>query len=127
MAGTCKYSATNGLYNTLGYGYAAVNDPGSIINALKVQPLAVAVQADKADFQFYSSGILSATTCGTSLNHAVLLVGYGQDSAGTPFWIVKNSWGTSWGESGYIRIKRDTVSGSPGICGINQYVIYPII
>jgi KDEL-tailed cysteine endopeptidase len=93
VAGTCKYSATNGLYNTLGYGYAAVNDPGSIINALKVQPLAVAVQADKADFQFYSSGILSATTCGTSLNHAVLLVGYGQDSAGTPFWIVKNSWG----------------------------------
>ena len=124
---TCNYQAASGLVNTLGYGYATQNDPTSIINALKIQPLTVAVAADKSDFQLYSAGILSASTCGTAVNHAVLLVGYGSDSTGKPYWIVKNSWGTSWGESGYIRILRDTTTGGAGICGINQYVVYPLM
>jgi len=50
VVGSCKYSATSGLINTLGFGYANMNDPNSIIAALKVQPLTAAVAADKADF-----------------------------------------------------------------------------
>jgi hypothetical protein len=126
-AGSCKYSEVNGIVNTIGYRYAASKDPNSMIAALKVQPLAVGVAGDKSAFQLYSSGILSSSTCGTSLNHAIVLVGYGQSSSGTPFWIAKNSWGTSWGESGYVRILRDTVAGGAGICGINLYVVYPVI
>lgn len=124
---TCNYQSASGLFNTIGFGYANYNDPTSIIKALKIQPLTVAVAADKSDFQLYKAGILSSSTCGTTLNHAVLLVGYGSNSNGKPYWIVKNSWGTSWGESGYIRILRDTTTGGAGICGINQYVVYPIM
>ena len=82
-------------------------------------PLAIALNADP--LQTYSSGILdlTSTRCPTSgINHAVLLVGYGTDSAtGKDYWIVKNSWGKSWGESGYFRIRRGN-----GTCGINCYV-----
>jgi len=113
------------LVNTLGYKYVTQYDPAAIIAALKIQPLTVAVSAGSSAFQLYKSGILSSTACGTTLNHAVLLVGYGQDSTGIPFWIVKNSWGTSWGEQGYVRIRRDTVKGGKGICGIQQYIVYP--
>ena len=81
--------------------------------------LAVALNADP--LQTYSSGILDKTSsqCPTSgINHAVALVGYGHDTASNKdYWIVKNSWGRSWGESGYFRIKRGS-----GTCGINCYV-----
>lgn len=70
----------------------------------------------------YRSGILDSTSCGTNLNHAVTLVGYGTEN-GRDYWIIKNSWGTGWGERGYIRIRR-TTSGA-GICGIYKMNSYP--
>ncbi len=79
-------------------------------------PLAVALNANP--LQTYSSGILDKTSsqCPTSgINHAVTMVGYGTD--GKDYWIVKNSWGKSWGESGYFRIRRGN-----GTCGINCYI-----
>jgi hypothetical protein len=55
----------------------------------------------------------------------VVIVGYGATSTGKPFWIIKNSWGTAWGEAGYVRVLRDTVSGGTGVCGVQQYLVYP--
>ena len=82
-------------------------------------PLAIALNADP--LQTYTSGILdlTSTKCPSSgINHAVTLVGYGVDSSsGLNYWIVKNSWGKSWGESGYFRIRRGN-----GTCGINCYI-----
>ena len=82
-------------------------------------PLAVALNANP--LQTYSSGILDKTSsqCPTSgMNHAVTMVGYGHDDASNKdYWIVKNSWGASWGESGYFRIRRGN-----GTCGINCYI-----
>jgi len=62
----------------------------------------------------YKSGVLDSTDCGTVLNHAVAAVGYGTEN-GKDYYIVRNSWGTSWGDEGYIKIAA--VEGK-GICGI---------
>ena len=83
-------------------------------------PLAVALNADY--LSSYTGGIVDYTSskCPYSgINHAVTLVGYGTDSSSAmDYWIVKNSWGKNWGESGYFRIRRGN-----GTCGINCYVI----
>lgn len=77
-------------------------------------------------FQLYSSGVLNNTKCGTTLDHAVLVVGYGNDAAtGLDYWTVKNSWASSWGEQGYIRIAA--VDGGAGICGIQTSPLYPVV
>jgi len=71
----------------------------------------------------YKSGVLNNTNCGTTLDHAVLAVGYGVEN-GENYWLVKNSWGTSWGENGYIKIAA--VDGQ-GICGIQMGPLYPVV
>ena len=68
-------------------------------------------------FQFYKSGILDSQQCGTTLDHGVLVVGYGVEND-IPYWVVKNSWGENWGENGYIRIARSESTNTNGICGI---------
>jgi cathepsin L len=83
--------------------------------ALLLGPLSVAIEADRAIFQNYKSGILNSTACGTSLNHAVIVVGWGT-SGSTEYWTVRNSWGTTWGEEGYIRMQITTRGA--GICGV---------
>ncbi len=80
-------------------------------------PVSVAIEADTSIFQFYKSGILNNDNCGTDLDHGVLIVGYGTED-NQDYWIVKNSWGTSWGEDGYIRIAKSSDSNSNGVCGI---------
>jgi len=87
-------------------------------------PVSVAIEADQSGFQFYKSGVFSGT-CGTSLDHGVLVVGYGTDS-GTAYWKVKNSWGTTWGVDGYIKMAKD-ISSSHGQCGIAMQPSYPTI
>jgi len=69
----------------------------------------------------YSGGIFDSASCGTNLDHAVAAVGYGSEN-GQDFYIVRNSWGASWGEKGYIRIAA--VEGK-GICGIQQVSLWP--
>merc|ERR1711909_44250 len=80
---------------------------------------AVAIEADQSSFQFYSGGILTAA-CGRRLDHGVLAVGYGTEGS-TDYWIVKNSWGTRWGEEGYVRLLRGSDE-----CGIHDAASYPI-
>ena len=63
--------------------------------------------------------------CGTELDHGVAVVGYGATNDGTKYWIVKNSWGTDWGERGYIRMVRD-INAAEGICGIAMEASYPV-
>jgi len=85
--------------------------------ALNKQPVSVAVEADKAVFQHYTSGIITGTSCGTSLDHGVLAVGYADD-----YYIVKNSWGATWGDKGYLKIG---VEDGIGVCGIQSTASYP--
>jgi cathepsin L len=81
----------------------------------------VTIEADQDVFQHYKSGIITSEECGTSLDHAVLAVGYGSEN-GVEYYIVKNSWAADWGENGYVRI--GAVDGL-GICGIQQLSVYP--
>jgi KDEL-tailed cysteine endopeptidase len=85
--------------------------------AVSEGPVSVAIEADTAYFQSYSEGIITGTKCGTDLDHGVLVVGYGEEN-GILYWLVKNSWGTSWGDDGYIKIERSESTNDDGTCGI---------
>ena len=63
--------------------------------------------------------------CGTQLDHGVVAVGYGTEN-GVDYWLVRNSWGSDWGEKGYIKLERNVVSTNTGKCGIAIEASYPI-
>ncbi|KAK8652602.1 hypothetical protein V6N13_126630 [Hibiscus sabdariffa] len=73
--------------------------------------------------EFYSGGVFKGS-CVTQLDHGVTTVGYGEDDDGTKYWLMKNSWGSSWGEEGYIRMQKD-VDAKEGLCGIAMQASYP--
>jgi KDEL-tailed cysteine endopeptidase len=123
-AATCKYNSNSaGSVRVAGYKMVTANSPSALMAAVSVNPVAIALCARSSNFRYYKSGIMSSTACGTCLDHAVILIGYGTQN-GVPFWLVRNSWGTGWGESGYIRILRKTTN-DVGICGLQQKNSYP--
>jgi KDEL-tailed cysteine endopeptidase len=102
--------------------------PGSnevaLETAIAQQPVSIAIEADQASFQFYTSGVMTAA-CGTQLDHGVLVVGYGNDATGGDYYKVKNSWGASWGDNGYILLGRGASFNPSGQCGIQMEPSYP--
>jgi len=113
--GTCKTSCGTKYAAPTGYVDVNKNDANALMSAINKGPVSVAIEADQSTFQLYKSGVLTAS-CGTNLDHGVLAVGYGTEGSSN-YWTVKNSWGTSWGEAGYIRLAR-TSSQKQGQCGI---------
>ena len=115
--GKCKYNKKDVAVEVKGFSDIEQNEDRIKEVLFENGPLSVAVNANP--FQFYTGKILRPTkkSCNPqSLNHGVLLVGYGSEN-GVNYWIIKNSWGQSWGEEGYIRLERGT-----GACGINTMV-----
>jgi len=82
-----------------GYKDVSAGSEADLMSAVSMTPVAIAIEADQRGFQSYTGGVFSGA-CGKQLDHGVLAVGY----SGSAYWIVKNSWGGSWGESGYIRL-----------------------
>jgi len=72
----------------------------------------------------YTSGVITSTSCGTSLDHGVLAVGYGTDGK-QAYWQVKNSWGAAWGNQGFVWIGKTASTNNPGICGIAMMASFP--
>ncbi|XVF14626.1 hypothetical protein REPUB_Repub09cG0077300 [Reevesia pubescens] len=104
--GVCDIiKARNHAATISGYETLPENNEKCLQNAVARQPVSVAIDAGSYEFQLYSEGIFTGF-CGYELNHGVTIVGYGEDG-GSKYWLVKNSWGTNWGESGYVRMQRE--------------------
>lgn len=121
MASNCK---TPGIPKGSLTGYKNVDhSEEALMEALNQQPVSISIEADQDVFHLYKSGVIKGAGCGTSLDHAILAVGYGTDTDGTKYWKVKNSWTTMWGEQGYARIIRGTDE-----CGIlDGPPVYPVV
>ena len=121
--GNCVYDASK-ITNIKPSGNAAVtpNSAVALKTAIADGPVSVAIEADTFVFQFYSGGVLNSAACGTNLDHGVVAIGYGVDPSKGEYYIVRNSWGASWGMRGYINI---AIKDGPGICGIQMEPVYP--
>jgi C1A family cysteine protease len=122
---TCK--VCDRVMTITGFTDVAENNEIALKQAVAQLPVSVAIQADQFEFQFYKSGIFTGN-CGNpssyQLDHGVLAVGYGTDN-GQDYWIVKNSWGATWGDKGYIRLARN-VEEKQGKCGIAMQPSFPV-
>lgn len=124
VAGKCKKCKT--AVKLHGYTDVRPNDEDALMQAVAKGPVSVAIEADKQVFQFYSSGVMSSTECGTQLDHGVLVVGYGELN-GNKYWKVKNSWGPTWGLGGFILLGRGGSGNAAGVCGILSAPSYPLV
>jgi cathepsin L len=113
VKGTCKYDSSKGVYALT--GYTSLTSEAQIVQlVLQLGPGGATIDGSQPSFQLYSSGIYNDSACSsTNVNHALGIIGWGTDS-GTDYWILKNSFGTSWGEGGYIRLLKN----GNNFCGI---------
>lgn len=109
------------------------NNDNAMMAALAQQPVAIAIEADQREFQLYKSGVFTGA-CGTNLDHGVLAVGYGETVDKIQYYIVKNSWGQSWGSGGYILLARGInpetdlqYNKGAGQCGLLMEGSYPVV
>ena len=120
----CRYGQSGKVWGAVIHKYYDVRSgsESSLQTAVNGQPVSVAIDASNASFQLYKGGIYNEPKCSSSrLDHGVLAVGYGHD--GSDYWIVKNSWGTGWGDAGYIYMSRNANNQ----CGIATQASYPYV
>lgn len=118
--GTCKASSCQKAVTVATYSDVPSEDLDSLASAVAQQPVSIAVDAAGSGWQLYRGGIFDSS-CGTQLDHGVLIVGYTSE-----YWLVKNSWGATWGENGYIKLPRTTGRGA-GTCGLALQASYPTV
>ncbi|KAG7153916.1 digestive cysteine proteinase 1-like [Homarus americanus] len=121
---TCRFNSNSVGATCTGFVSIAQGSESALMTATRdIGPISVAIDASHRSFQSYSSGVYYEPSCSSSqLDHAVLAVGYGSEG-GQDFWLVKNSWSTSWGENGYINMARNRNNN----CGIATDASYPTV
>ena len=125
--GTCNIDSIESAVKICGHTDVKSSSEQALKEALALQPVSVAIQADQLAFRFYKSGVIAQKSCGTKLDHGVLAVGYGTDPVDGDYWLVRNSWGETWGEDGYVRLARTDGTDSDGTCGIAMQASYPVV
>ena len=126
-AGTCQKTCAN-VKNSMIASFVDVSpsSDSAMMTALSKQTVAIAIEADQREFQLYSSGVFTGA-CGTNLDHGVIVVGYGTMSS-QDYYLVKNSWGTTWGANGYIYLGRGSqYNNGAGQCGMLLEASYPTL
>ena len=123
--GKCQADPKKFVAGIKGYADVQPRNEMQLKAAVAQQPVAVGIQANQGSFMYYHKGVVESG-CGSSLDHAVLVVGYGEED-GKPYWLVKNTWGPYWGEKGFVKILREDANNStPGMCGIASMPSYPL-
>ncbi|KAK3551186.1 hypothetical protein QTP70_013864 [Hemibagrus guttatus] len=121
--GQCRYDQSQRVANCTSYRYVSGGDEEALKQAVAtIGPISVAIDATRPSFILYRSGIYNDPSCSHDVNHGVLAIGYGSQN-GDDYWLVKNSWGTRFGDGGYIRMARN----KGNMCGIASYPCYPIM
>ncbi|NXA12321.1 CATS protein, partial [Sapayoa aenigma] len=121
--GTCRYNASASAASCSRYVELPEGDEAALRESVAtVGPVAVAIDASRSTFFLYRSGVYDDPQCTQDVNHGVLVVGYGS-LENKDYWLVKNSWGVWFGDSGYIRMARNASNR----CGIASYASYPLI
>nr|XP_048303520.1 procathepsin L-like [Myodes glareolus] len=122
--GPCRYDPKNSAANVTGFVRIPVSEAALMNAVATVGPVSVGIDSHHYSFRFYSGGMYYEPRCSSSdLDHAVLVVGYGEESDGKKYWLVKNSWGAGWGMNGYIKMARDRNNN----CGIVTHAVYPTV
>jgi len=117
----CKYDKSQTAQSVVGYVNIQTGSSRDIMNAVATRPVSAAIDAHHRPFKLYHSGVFSLASCTTHLTHGLLIVGYGEED-GKKYWVLKNSWGSSWGTNGFGKIVRDQ-----NMCSIEDWVNYPIV
>jgi len=122
--GHCRYSAKNKVGTDTGFVDVNPTEDDLKDALAEVGPVSVAIDASNWSFQNYAGGVYYESWCSsTNLDHGVLAVGFGTDYKKGDYWIIKNSWGPSWGEDGYIRMARNKKNN----CGVATMASYPTV
>ena len=121
VGGSCHYTDADKVWTVSDCTEVTVDKELSLKGAIARNPVSVAIQANHLSFQLYKNGVYTGN-CGTSLDHGVLAVGYGAIN-GKNHYKVKNSWGNTWGDKGFIYIERN--GDGKGKCGIQMAASYP--
>ncbi|KAM7542767.1 hypothetical protein Aperf_G00000013457 [Anoplocephala perfoliata] len=123
--GQCSFNPTEAIAKVTGLVDIPSKSEEDLMEALAYNgPISVAINAGLQSFMMYHEGIYDDPAClgdMDTLNHGVLLVGYGEQNS-IPYWLIKNSWGPNWGENGYVRIKRGS-----NLCGVATLASYPLL
>lgn len=121
---TCRFKASDVGATDTGFTRIPTGDEDALREAVAtVGPISVAIDAGHKDFQLYKKGVYSSQECSNKkLDHGVLAVGFGENG-GQKYWLVKNSWGETWGDEGYIMMRRDW----DNMCGIATQACYPLV
>ncbi|XP_059494516.1 procathepsin L-like [Stegostoma tigrinum] len=120
--GSCKFQKNNIVAKVARYRNIQRGERCLARASRRIGPIAVSLNARPKTFHFYKQGVYADPSCTQRRGHAVLLVGYGRERR-MNYWLVKNSWGTEWGEEGYIKIAKD----KGNLCGIANYAVYPTV